>query len=237
MNSQPGKLLINFLCSLPWLLGPKILCLFRVSQCSLGPSPYRGLQVCLLRRGGLLLWSGGLLLWSRGLPLRSGDLLLFCGGLLLRSGGLPLHLFQSVGLQLRRGGLLPCLLLPGGLHSRLLRPGGLQFCLLHPVGLQSRLLHPGFLLCRLCLLYLSPRPLHVGLALRPSPCSAYAPPSSWIVLYHKSGLLNSCYLTTGGHSLTTWTLALHYCCTSPQTTIPNIHCTDNTQLTEPTQLL
>ncbi len=30
MNSQPGKLLINFLCSLPRLLGPKMLCLFRV---------------------------------------------------------------------------------------------------------------------------------------------------------------------------------------------------------------
>ncbi len=37
-------------------------------------------------------------------------------------------------------------------------------------------------------------------------------------------------LTTRGHSLTTWTLALHYCCTSPQTTIPTIHCTDDTQL-------
>ncbi len=35
-------------------------------------------------------------------------------------------------------------------------------------------------------------------------------------------------LTTRGHSLTTWTLALHYCCTSPQTTIPTIHCTDDT---------
>ncbi len=35
-------------------------------------------------------------------------------------------------------------------------------------------------------------------------------------------------LTTRGHPLTTWTLALHYCCTSPQTTIPTIHCTDDT---------
>ncbi len=95
MNCQPGKLLMNFLCSLPGLLGPKMLCLFRVSQCSLGPSPGRGLQVHLLRRGGLLLRSGGLLLRR--------------GGLLLRSGGLPLRLFQSGGLQLCRGGLLPCL--------------------------------------------------------------------------------------------------------------------------------
>ncbi len=140
MNSQPGKLLINFLCSLPWLLGPKMLCLFRVSQCSLGPSPCRDLQACLLRRGGLLLWSGDLLLRSGGLPLRSGGLLLRRGGLLLKSDGLPLHLFQYVGLQLRRGDLLPCPLLPGGLQSRLLCPGGLQTCLLCLGGLQSRLL-------------------------------------------------------------------------------------------------
>ncbi len=184
MNSQPGKLLINFLCSLPWLLGPKMLCLFRVSQCSLGPSPCRDLQACLLRRGGLLLWSGDLLLRSGGLPLRSGGLLLRRGGLLLKSDGLPLHLFQYVGLQLRRGDLLPCPLLPGGLQSRLLCPGGLQTCLLCLGGLQSRLLNPGFLLCQLCLLYLvylDPRSLHfhVGLALRPSPCSAYAPPLSF----------------------------------------------------------
>ncbi len=118
-----------------------MLCLFRVSQCSLGPSPCRGLQVCLLHQGSLLLWSGGLLLRSGGLLLRllqsgglllhrgglllrSGGLLLRRGGLLLRSGGLPLHLFQSVGLQLRRGGHLPCLLCPGGLQSRRLLPGG-----------------------------------------------------------------------------------------------------------------
>ncbi len=35
-------------------------------------------------------------------------------------------------------------------------------------------------------------------------------------------------LTTRGHPLTTWTLALHYCCTSPRTTVPIIHCTDDT---------
>ncbi len=162
MNCQPGKPLRNFLCSLPRPLGPWMLCLSRVSQSSLGPNPCRGLQVCLLRRGGLLLRSGGLLLRR--------------GGLLLRYGGLPLRLFQSGGLQLRRGGLMPCLLCiggllfcllsrgglllhllcpgglhPGGLQSCLLRPGGLQFRPLRPGGLQFRRLRPGFLLCRLCL--------------------------------------------------------------------------------------
>ncbi len=83
MNSQPGKLLMNFLYSLPWPLGPEMLCLFRVPQCFLAPSPGLGLQSRLLRRGGLLLRSGGLLLQSGGpLPRR--------GGLLLRSGGLLL---------------------------------------------------------------------------------------------------------------------------------------------------
>ncbi len=184
-----------------------MLCLSCVSQCSLGPSPCRGLQVHLLHRGGLLLQSGGL-------PLRSG-------GLLLRSGGLLLHLFQSGGLQLRRGGLLPRLLRPGGLQSRLLRPGGLQVRLLRPGGLQVHLLRPGFLLC------LGPRPLHfhMDLALRPSPCSASAPPPSWIVKERLeaapwgggvSRILAMIFrsLTTRGHSLTTLTLALHYCCTS-----------------------
>ncbi len=35
-------------------------------------------------------------------------------------------------------------------------------------------------------------------------------------------------LNTRGHPLTTWILALHYCCTSPQTTVSIIHCTDDT---------
>ncbi len=167
MNCQPGKLLMNFLCSLPGLLGPKMLCLSRVSQCSLGPSPYHGLQVRLLCRGGLLLRFGGLLLCRGGLLLRSGGLLLRRGGLLLRSGGLPLRLFQSGGLQLCRGGLLPCLLCTGGLQSCLLHPGGLQSRLLHPGGLQSRLLHPGGLQSRLlCPVGLQSRSLSPLLRLR-----------------------------------------------------------------------
>ncbi len=40
--------------------------------------------------------------------------------------------------------------------------------------------------------------------------------------------MNFRLLTTRGHPLITWTLALHYCCTSPRTTIPIIHCTDDT---------
>ncbi len=35
-------------------------------------------------------------------------------------------------------------------------------------------------------------------------------------------------IATRGHSLTTWTLALHYCWMSPKTTFPIIHCTDVT---------
>ncbi len=35
-------------------------------------------------------------------------------------------------------------------------------------------------------------------------------------------------IATRGHSLTTWTLALHYCWISPKTTFPIIHCTDVT---------
>ncbi len=84
VNCQPGKLLMNFLCSLPWLLGPNMLYLSRVSQCSLGPSPSHGLQFLLLRSGGLLLH----LIRRGGLLLRSGGLLLGCGGLLPRRGDL-----------------------------------------------------------------------------------------------------------------------------------------------------
>ncbi len=135
-----------------------------------------GLLLCLLRSGGHLLRRGGLLLRSGGLLSHRGDILLCPGGLLfrlLRPGGLLSRLLHPGGLQSH-------LLRPGGLLSRLLRPGGLQSRLLRPGGLQSRLLRPGFLLCRLCL---GPRPLHfhVDLALRPSPCSASAPPPSWIV--------------------------------------------------------
>ncbi len=49
----------------------------------------------------------------------------------------------------------------GGLRSRLLRPGGLLVRLLRPGGLQCHPLRLGF---------------HMDLALRPSPCSASAPP-------------------------------------------------------------
>ncbi len=99
---QSVDLLMILLCSMPRPLGPWMLCLSRVSQCSLGPSPCRGLQVRLLHRGGLLLRSGGLLLHR--------------GVLLLRSGGLLLRLLRPGGLQSR-------MLRPGGLQFRRLRPG------------------------------------------------------------------------------------------------------------------
>ncbi len=190
---SPGKLSINFLCSLPWFLRPYMLCLSLVSQFPLGPSLCHG---SLLRRGSLLLCRGGLLLHYGGLLPCSGGLLLrllWSGGLLPCSGGLPLCLLWP-------GGLLPRLLCRGGLLSRQLHPGGLLLCLLRPGGLPLHrgdlrvhlhcyggfLLHPfcrlhhGPLFCRSCL---SPKVLHLymDLARCPSPCSASAPPPSWIV--------------------------------------------------------
>ncbi len=94
---------------------------------------------------------------------------------------------------LRTGGLLLCLLRRGGLLPCLLRTGGLLLCLLHRGGRLSRsgglllrrgglLLRSGGLLFRLlCLSHLSLH-LHMDLALRPSPCSASAPPPSCTVL-------------------------------------------------------
>ncbi len=128
-----------------------------------------GLLPCLLRTGGLLpclLCTCGLLLCllRRGGRLsHSGGLLSRSGGPLLRRGGLLLRLLRSGGHLLRRGGLL-------------LRSGGLLLCR------GDLLLRTGWLLSRpLCL---NPHSLHfhMDLALRPSPCSASAPPPSWIVL-------------------------------------------------------
>ncbi|XP_058635326.1 uncharacterized protein LOC131542542 [Onychostoma macrolepis] len=107
-----------------------------------------------------------------------------CCGFLIRCGALLIC----------RGGLLPCLLRTGGLLLCLLRHGG-QLSrsgglllhraspLLHLLRPGGHLLHPGFLFCLGAWLYLSPRSFHfhVDLALRPSPCSASAPPPSWIV--------------------------------------------------------
>ncbi len=254
-----------------------MLCLFRVSQCFLGPSPGLGLQFLLLQSGGLLSRSGGLLLHRGGLLLRllrSGGHLLCRGGLLLRllwSGGLLPCLLCRGDLQLcpggllfrllRPGGLLSRLLRPGGLLSRLLRPGGLLSHLLRPGGLLSRLLRPGGLLSRLlrlggllsrllcpggllfrrfrpgpllgwfhsglllrlgalaCRLCLSPQSLHfhMDLALHPSPCSASAPPPSWIGgggAMSQILSMNFCLLATRGHSLAALILALHYCHTA-----------------------
>ncbi len=125
-----------------------------LSWCSSG-----GLLLCLLRHGGLLLCL-----------LRTGGLL----PCLLRRGGL---LSCSGGLLLRRGGLLSC---SGGLLLCRGDPRARQHCyggpLLHPF---CRL-HHGPLLCRSCL---SPNVIHfyMDLARHPSPCSASAPPPSWIV--------------------------------------------------------
>ncbi len=146
-----------------------------------------------------------------------------------------------------------------GLLYRLLCPGGLLFC----PGLRFRsgsllrlgsLLCPGFLLRRFCLgvllgrLSLSPRSsrFHMDLALRPSPCSASAPPPSWIVLRLErleAAPWGGGYVTNPGHELlfthhqrsllhhidfhTTQTVAYH-----PKTTFPIIHCTDDTHTTD-----
>ncbi len=236
VNCQPGKLLINFLCSLPWLLGPNMFCLSRVSQGSLGPNPCHGVKfhlLRLLRHGGLLLRSGGLLLRHGGLLLRSGVLLLR----LLRSGGL---LLCRGGLLLRSGGLLLC-------HGDLLlRPGGLLFCLLHPGGLQSHPLRPGGLLfrllcpalvgsCSVCSALVGPSSVLPALPQSPvsplphGPCPLSLPlfhlRSTALLDYIKLGTsgsrslgggalsrirsMNFRSLTTRGHSLTTLNLARH----------------------------
>ncbi len=113
--------------------------------------------------------------------------------------GLPSDLLRRGGLLLKSGGPLFHLLRPGGLQSCLLRPGGLQSRSLSPGGLQFPRLCPGFPLC------LGPRPLHfhVDLALRPSPCSASAPPPSWIVLERLEAAPwgGGGYVTNPGHEL------------------------------------
>ncbi len=166
----------------------------------------------MLRRGGLLLWSGGVLLRPGGLQSHP-----------LRPGGLLSHLICP-------GGLLHCLLRPGGFLLRLLSPGGLLYHLLHPGGLLFRpglrfrsgsllrlgsLLCPGFLLRQFCLgvllgrLSLSPRSscFHVDLAFRPSPCSASAPPPSWILLREER--LEA--TPWGGGGISTWSLSRGLC--------------------------
>ncbi len=174
-----------------------------MSQCFLGPSSGLGLQFLLLKSGGLLLRllrSVGHLLHRGGLLFRSGGFLpclLRPGGLLpclLRTGGLLLRHGSLLSRLLRIGGLLLCLLRRGGLLSG---SGGLLLCRGDP---RTRLLfyggpqlhpfcrlHHGPLFCRSCL---SPKVLHLymDLALPPSPCSASAPPPSWIcVMFRASG--------------------------------------------------
>ncbi len=135
------------------------------------------------------------------------------GGLqsrLLRPGGLQSRLLRPGGLQsrlLRLGGLQSRLLRPGGLQSRLLRLGGLQVRLLHPGGSQSRLLRLGGLQVRLLRpggLQCHPLRLgfHMDLALRPSPCSASAPPPTMDCLGASgSRSLGGGYVTNPGHEL------------------------------------
>ncbi len=199
-----------------------MLSLFLVSQSFLGPSHYQRFLFHLFRRGGLLLGSGGLLLHRFGL--------------LLWPGGLLLHLLRS-------GGLLPCLLCTGGLLSCLLRPGRLLLRLLCTGGSLLCLRRRGGLLpCLLCAGGFLPCLLHPGgLQFRQlclASCSASVPghsTSTWTWpsfpppgLCHESGLRTSVNsppeVTRSPQGL------LHYtnCCTPPQTTIPIIHCTDDT---------
>ncbi len=153
--------------------------------------------------------------WFTVLP-QSGGLqsrLLRPGGLqsrLLRPGGLQSRLLRPGGLQsrlLRLGGLQVRLLHPGRSQSRLLRLGGLQVRLLHPGGSQSRLLRPGGLQVRLLRpggLQCHPLRLgfHMDLALRPSPCSASAPPPTMDCLGASgSRSLGGGYVTNPGHEL------------------------------------
>ncbi len=178
-----------------------------------------GLLLCLLRRGGLLpclLCTGGL------------QLCLLCrGGLLpclLCTGGLLLCL-------LRRGGLLPCLLCTGGFLLCLLRRGGWRMALVvFCSGLEIfcsalvgsspvcfALVGSGLVTLVDCsagfcswswhfLMDLSLPWFHLrSTALLD--CSEFGASGSG--LCHKFGSWASFQLTTRGHSLTTWTLALH----------------------------
>ncbi len=107
-----------------------------------------------------------------------------------QSGGLQSRLLRPGGPQsrlLRLGGLQVRLLHLGGSQSRLLRPGGLQVRLLRPGGLQCHPLRLGF---------------HMDLALRPSPCSASAPPPTMDCLGASgSRSLGGGYVTNPGHEL------------------------------------
>ncbi len=123
---SPGKILINFLCSLPQSLRPYMLSLFLVSQFFRGSNLCCVFLISLFCCGALLFCIGGLLVF-----------LLCCGGLLpylLRTGGLRL---------LRHGGLLPCLFHHGGQlfgsGGLLLYRGGLLLCLLCRGGPQCHL--------------------------------------------------------------------------------------------------
>ncbi len=179
--------------------------------------PCVGLPSGLLRHGGLLLRSGGLLLRRGGLLLRSGGLLLQSGGPLLRRGGLLLYRGERL---LRPGGLTSHLLHPGGLLLRLLRPGVLLLCLLRPEG--SRPIRSALVgSCYVC-------SAMVGL------CSVGPVLASGSTLASYSARF--CLGPRPLHFHVDLTLRalglLHYtnCCTSPKTTFPLIHCTDDTQL-------
>ncbi len=160
-----------------------------------GPTPSGGLQSRLLRPGGLqsrLLRPGGSspvcsAWWA---PVPSAPPWGLQVSRLLRLGGLQVRLLHPGGSQsrlLRLGGLQVRLLHPGGSQSRLLRPGGLQVRLLRPGGLQCHPLRLGF---------------HMDLALRPSPCSASAPPPTMDCLGASgSRSLGGGYVTNPGHEL------------------------------------
>ncbi len=165
---------------------------------------------------------------------------------LLRLGGLQSRLLRPGGLQsrlLRLGGLQVRLLHPGGSQSRLLRLGGLQVRLLHPGGSQSRLLRPGGLQVRLLRpggLQCHPLRLgfHMDLALRPSPCSASAPPPTMDCLGASGSrslggamsqiqAMNFAPLTHHMDFHTTQSVTDH-----SRTTFPIIHCTNTAVCTD-----
>ncbi len=163
--------------------------------------PCVGLPSRLLCHGGLLLRSDGLLLRRGGLLVRSGGLLLYRGDLLLR---------------------------PGGLRSRLLRPGGLQFSSAQPWWVPVPSTPPWWAPVLSSLPWLPALPWSPATPLPRGP----GPPSLPLLRLRSTALLdcmeasgsrflggggamsrilamNFCLLTTRGHSLTTWTLALH----------------------------
>ncbi len=207
----PGKILMDFLCSLPGSLSPYMLSLFLVSQFSLGPSLYQGFLFRLLRRGGLLL---RLVVFYSGLVVFCFAVVVFCSSLVIFCSAVEIFCSALVVSSPIRSALVGscsvCSALVGSSPIRSALVGSCSVC--------SALVGP----CSVCPVLASGSalaPNSVGFtlvfcsALVLCPVSSASIPSlstsTWTMALSRIRSMNFRSLTTRGHSLTTLTLALH----------------------------